>query len=324
MEFWTTIVGLLRRRRVIIPAVLVALALGAAVYLGTPSTYTSSTTMVLTTTEYGGTESQDPTDPTELTNPMLNFNESLRTTSAILISAMGTRDVATQLGAVGPTRLIVNDGRTNPDLLGLNGPFVYIVAESTSSDDAERVVVEAQKLMRQKLRDWQRSLGAPDKTFVSLVGVVPPSSPQVDHGRARKLGMLAFIFGFLLFMGVAYFGHQVRARRRARAAAVSTTPTPPEAREPARDRRPPRSPDLVADDAEEDAGPAVVSAPKTKAEPIVVSTEMKRAAPAQVPTPRTKKTQPARVPTSPTSPKKEGGPVLAAVPMKLNARSRNR
>ena len=60
MEFWTTIVGLLRRKRVIIPAVLVAVTLGALAYLGTPNTYTARTTMVLTTTEYGGTESQDP------------------------------------------------------------------------------------------------------------------------------------------------------------------------------------------------------------------------------------------------------------------------
>ena len=63
MEFWITIVGLLRRKRVIIPAVLVAAALGAAAYLGTPVTYVSSTTMILTTTEYGGTESQDPATP---------------------------------------------------------------------------------------------------------------------------------------------------------------------------------------------------------------------------------------------------------------------
>ena len=70
--------------------------------------------MVLTTTQYGGTESQDPASPTELTNPMLNFNESVKTTSAILIEAMNTKPVATQLGALGPTRLVINDGRPTP------------------------------------------------------------------------------------------------------------------------------------------------------------------------------------------------------------------
>ena len=80
--------------------------------------------MVLTTTEYGGTESQDPAKPTELTNPMLNFNDSLTTTSAILIEAMNTKAVAKQLGVAGSTALVIDDGRTNPDLLGLNGPFI--------------------------------------------------------------------------------------------------------------------------------------------------------------------------------------------------------
>ena len=115
MEFWVTIAGLVRRRRVIIPALLVAVALGAAVYVTTPVTYTSSTTMILTTTEYGGTESQDPAMPSDLINPMLNFNDSLRTTSAILIEAMNTKEVATQLGALGRTTLRVDDGRTQPE-----------------------------------------------------------------------------------------------------------------------------------------------------------------------------------------------------------------
>ena len=134
MEFWVTIAGLVRRRRVIVPALLVAVALGAAMYVTTPVTYVSSTTMILTTTEYGGTESQDPAMPSDLVNPMLYFNDSLKTTSAILIEAMNTKEVATQLGALGPTTLCVDDGRTNPNLLGLNGPFLYIVGESTSPD----------------------------------------------------------------------------------------------------------------------------------------------------------------------------------------------
>ena len=81
MEFWVTIAGLVRRRRVLIPALLVALALGEAMYLATPVTYVSTNTMILTTTEFGGTESQDPVFPGELTNPLLNFNDSLKTPS---------------------------------------------------------------------------------------------------------------------------------------------------------------------------------------------------------------------------------------------------
>ena len=117
--------------------------------------------MVLTMTQYGGTETQDPTQPNQLINPLLNFNGSLQTTTAILIETMATGDVREQIGVPaggGTTRLIVNDGRTNPELLGITGPFLYIEGRSSSADEASRVVVDAQEVMRQKLSELQRSL----------------------------------------------------------------------------------------------------------------------------------------------------------------------
>ncbi len=222
VEFWSVIRSLLRRRWVIVPALVVAVAAGAAAYLGTPQSYTSSATMVLTTTEYGGTESQNPADPTDLTNPMLNFSDSLRTTSAILISAMGTDEVREQLGVTGSdSQLTVNDGRTNPDLLGVNGPFLYISATSGSAGEARRIVVDAQQLIREKLAVWQQQLGAPAKTFVGLVDVVPPSAPAAGSRRAIKLGVLAFLGGFAVCLGIAYCVLRVRARRPARTSAES-------------------------------------------------------------------------------------------------------
>jgi hypothetical protein len=281
MEFWITIVGLVRRKQVIIPALLVALALGALAFLGTPNTYVSTTTMVLTTSQYGGSESQDPTKPTDLTNPILNFNESLKTTSAILIEAMNTNGVKEQLGAVGPTTLVVDDGRSNPDLLGLNGPFLYVVGQSTSSSEAKRVVQEAQTLIREKLGEWQLALNAPETTYVSLVDVVPPTAPVPGRGRATKLGLMAFIFGFLLSMGIAYFRNQVRARRRVRATAaqavVDTARPLGGAPEKGRGWRPSRSPVLFPEGDDEDAKPAVVPTPLTKSpQPAVVPTPLRK------------------------------------------------
>jgi hypothetical protein len=260
MDFWTTVIGLLRRKRVLIPAVLFGAVLGATAYMGTPVTYTSQSTMVLTTTQFGGSESQDPATPNELINPMLNFNDSLKTTSAILIEAMNTLDTARALGITGATKMTVNDGRTNPDLLGLNGPFLYVVGDSTSPDEAKRVVVQAQQLMREKLHTWQGALQAPEKTYVSLVDVVPPTAPEPMKGRATKLGMAAAIAGFLLMIGLAYLGQRRRARREAKAAAAAVQVPAPTSlahgKERRRDRRSPAA--TIADThAEEGLGEAV-------------------------------------------------------------------
>src|SRR4051794_15668740 len=208
MNFWVTIVGLVRRKRVIIPALVVAAVVGGAAYLITPVRYVSETLTVLTPTEFGGTEPEDPAIPIELTNPMLNFNDSLKTTSAILIQAMNTADMAERLGATGDTTLVVDDGRTNPDLLGVNGPFLYVVGRSRSPQEAKRVVAEAEVLMKVRLQDLQRALKAPARTFVSVVEVVPPSAPEPDRSRATRMGFMGFVLGFGLSIGIAYFVHR--------------------------------------------------------------------------------------------------------------------
>jgi hypothetical protein len=328
MEFWSTIGGLIRRKGVIIPAVLVAVALGALAYSGTPTVYESSTTMVMTTTQYGGSESRDPTKPTELTNPMLNFNDSLRTTSTILIQAMNTPEVFKQLGVTrGTTQLIINDGRTNPDLLGSNGPFLYIEGSSTSPEDAHRVVVNAQKLMEQKLIEWQKGLNAPEKTYVSLVDVVSPTAAKASGGQATKMGLMAFLFGFVLCLGIAYFGHQVRARRSARAAVVSnvvdTTP-PHEGPAKGRSWRRSRSPMVDAVGDVEDRSHAdnedVPASQDQAAEPAVVAPMKKKAEPGSVPTPL-KRAGPS---VAPTRLKKKGDLAVVRAPVKTKVRSRSR
>jgi hypothetical protein len=231
-----------------VAALVVAGTLGVLIYVSTPDVYESSTTMVLTTTEYGGTLSQDPSQPTALTNPMLNFNDSLRTTSAILIQAMGTKDVARELGVIPPTQMVVDDGRSNPSLLGLNGPFLFIKATSPSSQEAERIVHEAEKLVQRKLHEWQAALHAPDRTYVNLVSVVSPTAPVAQRGQATKLAMMAAVFGFAISLGVAYVPHWIGTRRRARAARAESAPKSKQQRGRAGRLRPSTSPvDAPAD-----------------------------------------------------------------------------
>lgn len=215
MDFWKAVVGLARMPRVFVPTLLLALALGLAAFVAVPTSFVSSTTMVLTTTEFGGTQSRDPDAPTELVNPMLTFNDSLRTSADMLIWSMASRDVKSELERDGRVELTVNDGRTNPELLSFNGPIVYVSAESDDPDLAENAVALASTMMREKLLQWQEEMAAPSTTYISMLDVVPPSNSDADYGRKLKLAMLAFAAGILLGMAVAYGWTRARAGRAA-------------------------------------------------------------------------------------------------------------
>lgn len=228
MEFWVTIIELLRRTRVVIPVLAVALTSALLAFVVTPASYVSNATMVLTLTQFGGTESRDPSAPTDLTNPMLNFNDSLITTSAILINAMNSKEVTQQLDAEEST-VIIDDGRSDPDLLGLNGPFLHIQVESTSGNEAARVANDAQALIRQELLEWQEELDAPKATYIRLVDVVPPGVPEVNRSRPAKFGMLAGVSGFGLGLAIAYLRHRISVRRPSRPLAPAAATAPPRA-----------------------------------------------------------------------------------------------
>jgi hypothetical protein len=238
MDFWKAILGLARRKYIGLPVLGLALIIAALGYFLTPASYVSSTTMVLTTPTSGGTLSQDPTKPTGLTNPLLTFNEGLKTTSAILIQAMNTPEVAKQIGATGGTKLIIDDGSSNPSLLGVNGPFVYIQGTSKSAEEARGVVLRAQKRVREELDNRQKALGAPPITFISMVDVVAPSPPIATHGAQLQIAGVALVLTILLGLGGAYFAQRLLLvrTRRATSAAAEGEPTPAPPAPPVRDR----------------------------------------------------------------------------------------
>jgi hypothetical protein len=216
MDFWKAILGLARRKLIMIPLLGSTIAVGLAGYSLTPLHYVSSTTMVLVPPAKGGTLSQDPTKPTDLTNPMLNFSNNLKTASSILIQAINTPEVAVALGVVkhGPTQLTVDDGRTNPELLDSNGPFIYVVGDSTSRPEAMDVVLRAQARLRQELVDRQKALGAPPETYLTMVDVVAPTTAKVTRAQRIKIGGIAFVLSLVLGLAMAYAWQRVRASRQ--------------------------------------------------------------------------------------------------------------
>lgn len=227
MDFWKAILGLVRRRYVALPILVLSIGIAALAYFLTAPQYLSATTMVLTTPTSGGTLSQDPSKPTGLTNPLLNFDDGLKTTSAILIQAMNTPDVVKSLTAGGGTKITINDGSSNASLLGVNGPFIYIEGESASAEDARAVVQRAQQLVRDELVNRQKALNAPPSTYITIVDVVPPSVPEVQRGAQLQFAAAGLVLTIIGGLAGAYAAERLFAARRRRDGEEPAQPLPP-------------------------------------------------------------------------------------------------
>jgi hypothetical protein len=217
MDFWKTVLALARRKLVILPVLGLAILAALTGYSQTPFHYVSSATMVLAPPAFGRTLSLDPSKQAYRTNPMLGFSNDLKTASSVLIWSMNAPDVAAELGAAegGPTQLTVDDGRTNPQLLDGNGPFIYVVGESTSRAEARNVVIRAQQRIRTELLNRQKSLRAPPETYLTTVDVVVPTTPKVTRSDKIKVGGAAFALSLIVGLGAAYVWQSIRLRRAA-------------------------------------------------------------------------------------------------------------
>ncbi|MFC0864157.1 hypothetical protein ACFHYQ_17825 [Sphaerimonospora cavernae] len=218
MDFWKSILELARRKFVGPPLIALGILAALITYFVVPTHYVSSCSMVLTTPATGGTLSSDPQEPPGLTNPLLQFNEGLRTTAGILVLSMNTPQMLERIGIADgdPTRVTINDGRTSPELLGinLNGPFLYVEVDSDSPATASAVTERAVRLIRAELDARQQALKAPPSTYIAMTEVVPPTVPE-----ARRTGKWGAAAGVLLAMvaaglGLAYFLDRLRGDRR--------------------------------------------------------------------------------------------------------------
>ncbi|MFJ2028465.1 hypothetical protein [Streptosporangium sp. NPDC087985] len=229
MDFWKAIFGLTRRKLIGPPLILLSLGTAALVFFLVPTYYVSTASMVLTTPATGGTLSSDPTRPIGLTNPLLQFSDGLRVTAGILILSLNTPEVAADLGVVknGPTQITINDGRTNPDLLGIstNGPFIYVEVQSRSAVMAQDVVLKAKQRIRKELANRQQALKAPRSTFISVVDVVPSSTPEAKISTKLMAAGAALFSVLFIGLSIAYGVTQIREGRR-RAAGDVPPPAP--------------------------------------------------------------------------------------------------
>ncbi|MGH3864454.1 hypothetical protein [Actinokineospora sp.] len=213
MDFWKTILSLIRRKRVGIPLLAASVMMGTLAFLIVPARYTSSTMLVLTTPASGATLTPDR--PTGLTNPLLNFDDGLKTTSAILIQVLNTRETQRELGAGdGSGKLVVNDGGGRPEMYGSNGPFVYIEAVGLSVEKTRMLVDRALQRVRDELLNRQKALNAPPSSFITAIDVVQPSAPETVRGTQIQLTLSALVFTFVAGLAGVYGVGRTRAARR--------------------------------------------------------------------------------------------------------------
>ncbi|GIH62494.1 hypothetical protein Msi02_33110 [Microbispora siamensis] len=224
MEFWTTIAGLLRKWSIGLPLLAVSILAGTVTFFVVPTRYEADTSLVLATPVNGGVYSRDPNRPLPRGNPLLQFNDALKTAASIVIQSMNTQDVWTQLGAPkdGPTTITIDDGRSNPRVLDISGPYIYINVVAPSPEIASSVLTKAQRRVRDELTGWQQTLGAPSSTYLTVANIVPPSKPEAMTSARWQAAIGAGIVVACAGLGLVY-----ALTRRGRRPLLQKAPPPP-------------------------------------------------------------------------------------------------
>jgi hypothetical protein len=217
VDFWRTVLVLFRRWYVVLPAVALTMGAAFAVYSSIPVRYESSSVLVLTSPRTGPSTSPDPDRPPVPLNPLLNFDQGLNTSAAIVIQALLKPELAVQLGALpgGDTTYEVNNGSINPELL-ITGPFVFITGESTSAAGAEGIVRRVAAQARAELASQQLRVDAPRDTYIAIDEVVPPTAPkELRAGKARSAAATLGLGAFAA-LAAAFAAESIAAARRER------------------------------------------------------------------------------------------------------------
>jgi uncharacterized protein involved in exopolysaccharide biosynthesis len=217
MDFWQTVQVVFRRWYITLPAFLGALGVAALVYGSVPTQYVSTSVILLTTPRTGPTEQTDAKRPSEITNPLLNFEQGLSLSASMLIQALGSPETAASLGTTpdGGTSYRVTNGSTNPELLEA-GPFVFIEGTSTTPQDAQDIVRRVSALAGQELAARQKQLNAPASTYITVTEVVTATTPEPLRVKKLRAAGAAGVLAVLAGLAAAFAFENLATRRQLR------------------------------------------------------------------------------------------------------------
>ncbi len=219
MDFWRTVMVLFRRWYITLPAFVMTLGVAAAASSSVPLEYQSVSVLVLTTPLSGGTESTQPAHPNPLTNPLVNFDQSLALTASIVIQQLNSTETALSLHVKpgDPVGYEVNNGSTNPELLQ-SGPFVFVQGTGPNPQAAEDITKRVSATAAAILDQRQTELDAPPSTHIELQVVVPPTAAKPLAGSPLRAAAAAgALAGLASLIAVFGFESMMTHRRRRRA-----------------------------------------------------------------------------------------------------------
>ncbi|WP_113702596.1 hypothetical protein [Nonomuraea lactucae] len=217
MDFWLTVLVLLRRWYVTLPAFCAALGAAAAVYSTVPAVYTSNAAMVLTLPRTGASLPVHPGTTNAPVNPLLNFDRGLTMTASILTARLTTARVGQELGVLpgGDTLYKVHNGSANVEALA-TGPFVFVEGEARTPEAATDIVRKVAARARLELLESQRAVDAPPATYMVLTDVVAPTPAERLQGRKLRSAAVALALGLVASLCAGYAAEslaQARSRR---------------------------------------------------------------------------------------------------------------
>lgn len=220
MDFAKSLMVLLRRWYVALPALMISLGLAAMVFEAVPPKYSSTGTIVLLTPNTGA--SGGISDKSPPTNPLLSFDGSLIVVSTALTSVLMSPEVVQDLYNRGATAdYEVGDGK-------LPGPFINVVATGRSPTETRRTVTMVLQRAAVELRTREIAFNAPDGSFIQINDLVRPTeATKLNGSKIRAAGAamaLALAFTISSAFMIESIAENRRARRRRRAIAPTTGP----------------------------------------------------------------------------------------------------
>jgi len=220
MDFWKTLLVLLRRWYVTVPVLLLSLGSAAAIFASVPLRYQSHGVVVFTSPVSGPSDSV--TMERGSTNPLLAFDSTLGVAASIVTQSLSTpATLAELLGSSGDSIEFATASSS--------GPFIDVIVESADEQRAQALVTTVLERVEAELETRQSKLGAPPSSFIVVDPVVPPTAPEPLIGGKMRAAGATLALSLAASLASVYMVESILQgrRRRVQHPAAKRTPVAP-------------------------------------------------------------------------------------------------